>query len=58
MQRAFDGFKIIPTRFGILLWLIYTINILINSDFNPTFLLNISFIKILVAGKVAKSPAE
>jgi len=47
-----------PLAFGIFLWLIYTQNIIQNSDFEPVFLPVISFIKIFVAENVAKSCAE
>ena len=42
----------------VLLWLIYAINIILNGNFEPVFPPIISFIKIFVAEKVAKSPAE
>ena len=48
----------LPLIFEFLLLLIYALNIIQNGDFEPTFLLIISFLKIFVAEKVAKSPAE
>jgi len=49
--------SLFPLFFGNLLWLIYTLNIILNSDFSNVFLSIISFIKIFVAENVAKSPA-
>lgn len=42
----------------VLLWLIYDLNIIPNSDFDTNFLPIILFLKIFVAEKVAKSSAE
>jgi len=47
-----------PLIFVVLLWLIYALNIILNGNFEPVFPPIISFIKIFVAEKVAKSPAE
>ena len=47
-----------PLFFGNLLWLIYALNIILNGNFEPVFPPIVSFIKIFVAEKVAKSPAE
>ena len=47
-----------PLFFVVLLWLIYTLNIILNSNFEPVFLPIISFIKISVAEKVAKLGVE
>jgi len=44
--------------FVVLLWLIYDLNIIPNSDFDTNFLPIILFLKIFVAEKVAKSSAE
>ena len=57
-MRTFSVFGIIPTFFVVLLWLIYTLNIILNGNFDTDFPPIISFIKIFVAEKVAKSPAE
>ena len=60
-QRVFsscDKFKLFPLFFRILLLLIYALYLIPNGNFVPTFLHIISFIKIFVAEKVAKSPAE
>ena len=50
--------KLFPLIFVVLLWLIYALNIILNGNFEVVFLFIISFIKIFVAEKVAKSPAE
>ena len=42
----------------VLLWFIYALNIILNGNFEPVFLLVISFIKIFVAENVAKSVVE
>lgn len=47
-----------PLFFGVLLWLIYALNIIQNSNFDTDFLSTISFLKNFVAEEVAKSPAE
>jgi hypothetical protein len=47
-----------PLIFGVLLWLIYALYLIPNGNFEPVFLPIISFIKIFVAEKVAKSSAE
>lgn len=43
-----------PLIFRILLWLIYALSIIRNSNFEPDFLLIIPFIKIFVAGKCCR----
>ena len=48
----------IPLFFVVLLLLIYALNSILNSDFEPAFLPIISFIKNFVAENVAKLPAE
>lgn len=45
------------TLFGILLWLIYALNYILKGNFDIDFLPVISFIKIFVAEKVARSLA-
>ena len=47
-----------PLFFGNLLWLIYALNIILNGNFEPVIPPIISFIKIFVAEKVAKSVVE
>jgi len=47
-----------PLFSGLLLWLIYALNIILNGNFEPVIPPIISFIKIFVAEKVAKLPAE
>jgi hypothetical protein len=47
-----------PLIFGLFLWLIYALNSIQNSNFEPVFPPIISFIKIFVAEKVAKLPVE
>ena len=50
--------RLFPLFFGDILWLICALNIIPNGNFEPVFLPIISFIKIFVAEKVAKSLAE
>ena len=50
--------RLFPFIFEFLLLLIYALNIILNGNFEPVFPPIISFIKIFVAEKVAKSPAE
>ena len=50
--------KLFPLIFEFLLLLIYTLNSILNSDFEPAFLPIISFIKISVAEKVTKLSEE
>ena len=52
-----EHMRLFPLIFRILLWLIYALNIILNGNFEPVFPPIISFIKIFVAEKVAKSPA-
>ena len=52
------GCSLFPFFFVVLLCLIYTLNIILNSNFEPTFPPIISFIKNFVAEKVAKSLVE
>ena len=47
-----------PLFFEFLLLLIYALNSILNSDFEPAFLPIISFIKISVAENVAKVLVE
>jgi len=57
--QGFRGFFILfPLIFGNLLWLIYALNIILNGNFEPTFLPIIPFLKIFVAEKVAKLSEE
>ena len=49
---------LLPLIFEFLLWLIYDLNIIPNGNFDTDFLPIISFIKIFVAEKVAKSFVE
>jgi hypothetical protein len=49
--------QLFPLFFGILLWLIYDLNIIPNGNFDIDFPPIISLIKNFVAEKVAKSPA-
>ena len=56
MPGFFRGSKSLPLFFGVLLWRIYALNIIPNSNIAPPFPLIISFIKIFVAENVAKSP--
>ena len=49
-------YRLFPLFFGVLLWLIYALNIIPNSNIAHLFPLIISFIKIFVAENVAKSP--
>ena len=51
-------FFLFPLFFGNLIWLIYVLNSIPNGNFDADFLPTISFLKIFVAEKVAKSPAE
>jgi hypothetical protein len=53
-QRFRRLFVLFPLFFGNLLWLIYALNIIQNSNFEPVFPPTISFIKNFVAEKVAK----
>ena len=46
-----------PLFFRIVLWFIYALNSTNQDNYDTSFLLMISFIKIVVAEKVAKSPA-
>ena len=50
--------QLFPLVFGNLLWLIYTLNIILNGNFEPVIPPIISFIKIFVAKNVAKPLAE
>ena len=56
-KQGISGFSLLPLFFGVLLWLIYALNIILNGNFEPVFLPIISFIKIFVAEKVANSLA-
>ena len=47
-----------PLFFRILLWLIYALNIIQSSNFEPVLTPIISFLKTYVAENVAKLPAE
>ena len=58
MQKAFVGFVLFPLFFGVLLWLIYALYVIPNGKFDTSFPAIISFIKISVAEKVAKSSVE
>jgi len=49
--------SLFPLLFEILLWLIYALYVIPNSNSKPVFLPVISCIKIFVAEKVAKLPA-
>ena len=50
--------RLFPLIFEFLLWLIWALNIIPNGNIAPLFPLIISFIKIFVAEKVAKSSVE
>ena len=60
MEVFFQAFFVVlfPLFFGNLLWLIYALYYILKGDFGTDFLPVISFVKIFVAEKVAKSPAE
>ena len=54
----FEFFELFPLFFGVLLLLIYALNIIPNGNFEPTFPSIISFLKNIVAENVAKLLAE
>ena len=57
-ERGYPEISVLfPLFFVVLLWLIYALNIILNSDFEPTFPPIISFLKNFVAENVAKSLA-
>jgi hypothetical protein len=47
-----------PLFFVVLLWLIYTLYLIPNGNFDAVFPPIISFVKFFVAESVAKSPSE
>ena len=55
-QRA--NSVLFPLFFELRTWLVYVLYIILNGKFDTSFPPIISFIKIFVAEKVAKSPAE
>jgi hypothetical protein len=57
-QFGFAGTSLLfPLFFGVLLLLIYALNIILNGNFDTDFPPTISFIKNFVAENVAKSSA-